>query len=63
MLADLHKFATAFTEKLATYAFRRRMTFADRKQLAAIAEQSKADDYKLATLIENLALSDLFQKR
>ena len=63
MLADLNKFATAFTEKLATYALRRRMTFADRKQLTAIAEQTKADDYKLASLIENLVLSDLFQKR
>lgn len=63
MVADLNKFAAAFTEKLATYALRRRMTFADRKLLAAIAEQSSADDYKLATLIENLVLSDLFQKR
>jgi hypothetical protein len=63
MTADLNKFATAFTEKLATYALRRRMTFADRKSLTTIAEQSKPDDYKLATLIENLVLSDLFQKR
>ncbi len=63
MCADLNKFANAFTEKLATYALRRRMTFADRKPLTAIAEQTKPDDYKLATLIENLVLSDLFQKR
>ena len=63
LAADLHKFAAAFTEKLATYALRRRMTFTDRKQLTAIADQSKADDYKLATLIENLVFSDLYQKR
>ncbi len=35
MLADLDKFAAAFTEKLATYALRRGMTFDDRKSLAA----------------------------
>ena len=63
MVSDLNKFAAAFTEKLATYALRRRMTFADRKQLTAIADQGKADDCQLATLIENLVLSDLFQKR
>ena len=63
MLADLNKFAAAFTEKLATYALRRGMTFADRKQLAEIAAKNKADDFRLATLIEGLVLSDLFQKR
>ena len=49
--------------KLATYALRRRMAFADRKLLAKIAERSKADGYRLRGLIENLVLSDLFQKR
>ena len=39
------------------------MIFSDCKQLTAIADQSKASDYKLALLIENLVLSDLFQKR
>ena len=63
MVADLNKFAAAFTEKLATYALRRRMTFADRKQLTNIADQSKPNDYRLPELIENLVLSDLFQKR
>ena len=50
-------------EKLATYALRRGMTFRDRAELRKLAEQSKADDYKLATLIESLALSDLFRRR
>ena len=63
MLADRDKFAAAFTEKLATYALRRGIAFADRKSLITLADQNKSKDYKLATLIENLVASDLFQKR
>jgi len=63
LVADLDKFAAAFCEKLATYALRRGMTFADRNALAAIAAQSKGQDYHMATLIENLVLSDLFHAR
>ncbi len=63
LVADLDKFAAAFCEKLATYALRRGMTFADRKALAAIAAQGKGHDYQVATLIENLVLSDLFRAR
>ena len=63
MVADVDKFAVATTEKLATYALRRAMTFADRKMLTDIARQNKGNDYKLATLIESLVLSDLFMKR
>ncbi len=63
MVADLDKFANAFTEKLATYALRRGMTFADRLALNEIAAKGKAQDYKLTALIEALVLSDLFQRR
>ena len=35
------------------------MTFADRKSLSKIAAQSKETDYKLASLIEGIVLSDL----
>jgi Protein of unknown function (DUF1585)/Protein of unknown function (DUF1588) len=63
MVADLDKFAAAFSGKLATYALRRGMTFDDRKSLTAIVEQNKAHDYALVELIESLVLSDLFQKR
>jgi hypothetical protein len=63
MLADLDKFALAFSGKLATYALRRQMSFDDRKSLAAIADKSKVNHYELTGLIENLVLSDLFQKR
>jgi len=63
LLDDTDKFAIAFTEKLATYALRRGTTFSDRAELRKVAEQAKADDYKLASLIEGLVTSDIFQKR
>jgi mono/diheme cytochrome c family protein len=63
MLADIDKFNTAFVKKLATYALRRGMTFDDRKALGEIADKSKADGYKLQTIVEALVESDLFQKR
>ncbi len=63
LLDDTAKFAEAFTEKLATYALRRGMTFPDRTELKRIAEQAKANDFKLAALIEAFVVSELFQKR
>jgi mono/diheme cytochrome c family protein len=63
LLEDLDKFNAAFMEKLATYALRRGMTVDDRAALAELAARGKAADYKLSTLIEALAVSELFQKR
>lgn len=63
LLADAEKIAAAFTEKLATYALRRGMTFSDREELKRVAEQSKAADFKLGSLIESLVTSPLFLKR
>lgn len=63
MLDDLDKFAAAFTEKLATYALRRGMTFTDRVELKKVVEESRVNDYKLASLIESLVTSKLFLKR
>lgn len=63
LVADTDKFAAAFTEKLATYALRRGMNFSDRDALKQIAEQSKADDFKVRSLIESLVTSPLFLKR
>ena len=42
---------------------RRVMTIDDAEQIKAIAAASKKDGYKLRTVIENLVLSELFQKR
>jgi mono/diheme cytochrome c family protein len=63
LLDDTSKFAEAFTEKVATYGLRRGITFADRAELKRVAEQAKAHDYKLATLIEALVASEVFVKR
>ena len=63
LVDDTDKFATAFTEKLATYALRRGTTFADRVELKHVTEQAKASDYKLASLIESFVTSEIFLKR
>ena len=57
------QFAAAFTEKLATYALRRGMTFSDREELQQIAAAAKKTDYQLLSLIESLIASPLFLKR
>jgi mono/diheme cytochrome c family protein len=63
LLADVDKFNAAFVEKLATYALRRGVSVDDRASLAALAKQGRDADYKLGSIVEALALSDLFQKR
>ncbi|WP_197442969.1 DUF1592 domain-containing protein [Lignipirellula cremea] len=60
---DVDRFAEAFVEQLATFALRRVMTIDDAAELQAIVAASKQDDYRLRTVIEQLVLSDLFQKR
>jgi len=56
-------FARAFVEQLATYALRRVMTVDDRAALDQIVAQSKADGYRLQTLVRTVATSDLFSRR
>ena len=63
LVKDLDRFAEAFVEQLATYALRRVMTIDDAAKIKAITAASKKDGCKLRTVIENLVLSDLFQKR
>lgn len=63
LVEDVDKFNAAFLEKLATYALRRGLTVDDRSALAELAKQSKAADYRMSTIIEALAVSELFQRR
>jgi hypothetical protein len=63
MLADMDRFHAAFLEKLATFALRRTISINDRDAMAALAKAGKAADYKLATMVEELVLSELFLKR
>ena len=63
LLQDLDTFNAAFIETLATYGLRRTMSFDDRDELVAIAEASRANDYRLKDIVESFVLSDLFLKR
>jgi hypothetical protein len=63
LAADIDRFSEAFVEKLATFALRRTTTLADRAELAKIAAQGKAADYRLADIVEALVLSGLFRQR
>jgi hypothetical protein len=60
---DLDRFAETFVEQLATFALRRVMTIDDTTQIKAITAASKPSGYQLRTVIENLVISELFQKR
>ncbi len=63
LVSDLDTFSKTFIEKMSIFATRRVMTLADHESIEKVAEASKSDEYKLKTVIENLVLSDLFQKR
>jgi hypothetical protein len=63
LVEDLDKFTAAFLEKLATYALRRGMAVDDRAALAALARQAKGAEARLGSIVEALAMSELFQKR
>ncbi|HEX3132978.1 MAG TPA: DUF1592 domain-containing protein, partial [Planctomycetota bacterium] len=52
LVADLPVFASTITDKLATYALRRGMSFADRKDLANIAAACAANGWRLGDLVE-----------
>ncbi|MFM7056579.1 MAG: DUF1592 domain-containing protein [Planctomycetota bacterium] len=57
------QFITALTSRLAAYGLGRPLRFSDAAQIEQIARQLRAEGDGLATLIELLASSDLFQNR
>jgi hypothetical protein len=63
LASDLDHFAETFIEQLATFALRRVLTIDDTPQIKIIAAASKSGGYQLRTVIENLVMSDLFQRR
>jgi len=56
-------YVIAFTEKLMTYALGRAVTHADQPTVRDIVRRSRADDFRLATLITNIIESVPFQQR
>lgn len=63
MLADSERFANALTEKIASYALRRSLSFSDKKSITKLIQQAKQDDLRLQDLMRQLVMSELFQSR
>ncbi len=63
LVADADKVAAAFLDKLATYALRRTMTLDDRPALGALVARAKTCDYRVADMVQELIVSELFQSR
>ena len=63
LAADPERFAKAVVGKLATFALRRAMTIDDQAAIDAIVASAKADGYRLRTLVEAVATSDLLRSR
>ena len=63
LAADPDRLAEALVEKLATFALRRAMTIDDRTAIRKIAAAAKADGYRLRSLVEAVATSDLIRRR
>ena len=63
LAADPERFAKAVVEKLATFALRRAMTIDDQAAIDVIVASAKADGYRLRTLVEAVATSDLLRSR
>jgi len=63
LVDDVETFARAFAEKLATYALRRVMTVDDRADLERIVTAARDDDFRLRSLVVEVATSELLRKR
>lgn len=63
VMADRDLFLVAFTEKLMTYALGRPVTHADAPTVRDIVRRSRAEGYRLGTLIMNVIESAPFQQR
>jgi len=63
LLEDNEKLAETFIENLSTYALRRLITVDDRPYIKKVLEASKSKDYKLKSIIQCLAESELFRRR
>ena len=63
LLARDERLAKAFLEQLSTYALRRVMTVDDMEAIQFIAKATREDGHGVKTLVRQLILSNLFQKR
>ena len=63
LLGESEVFVVAFTEKLMTYALGRPVSHTDAPTVRAIVRKSRADQYRLTSLITNIIDSAPFQQR
>lgn len=63
LVANCDKFATGFTEKLATFALGRRLLLTDEPAVHVVRDAALAADFRFQALILALVESDLFQNR
>src|SRR5204863_7985770 len=63
LLARPELFATAFTEKLLTYALGRGVEYYDAPAVRAIASQARGNDYKFSSFILGIVKSTPFEMR
>ncbi|QDT36586.1 DUF1592 domain-containing protein [Stratiformator vulcanicus] len=63
LLAERETFATAFAEKLLTYALCRPIGFADEKTVNKIVSETKLNDYRLHSVIQAIIASEPFQTK
>ncbi|MEM1070917.1 MAG: DUF1592 domain-containing protein, partial [Planctomycetota bacterium] len=61
--ADRQQIAETFAERLLVYATGATTSFADRPEIERIAEQTRAEDYGVRSLIHAVIQSDLFRTR
>jgi len=57
------EFAENIVRRVLAYALGRSLEFSDDQTVQALTKQFKANDYKLASLVEEIVLCDLFQTK
>lgn len=63
ILSDKERFVTAFAEHLLSFALGRELSLADRLSVDEVVQRSAEDDYRLRTIIQNVACSSAFGLR
>jgi len=63
LMEHKEQFARCFAENLTIYALGRSLELSDRPMLDKVCERVAAENYGLATLVENVILSELFRNK
>ena len=63
LLEDPDNIARNMAEKLITYGTGAGISFVDRKEVMAIVEKTKVNDYGFRTMIHEIVKSNIFQRK